>query len=191
MPILTPDSFDADTKLVMVNAIYFKSPWKFPFDAEDTGRAPFYTSRHQFQVDTMVAEDAFPFGDLPELNSRIVAIHYRSPSTLLPREGANYHTGRFSMHVIIPKHTFGLKRTLKGLRNMTMDRIRGSLRKPGLCETVKLHLPKFKIESTLDLVQPLQQVSSIRACYTLCWNILKLIPICMISDGCDGHVLRV
>ena len=110
----------------------------------------------------MVAEDDFPYGDLPELNSQIVSVHYK-----LSR---NATRGRFSMHVIIPKHTFGLKRALKALKHMTMDDIRKKIRRPSLCETVKLHLPKFKIESTLDLAPPLMEVSSN---ILLHWNIFK------------------
>lgn len=157
MPTLTPGSFNPDTKLVMVNAIYFKSPWKFPFDSEDTGRAPFHTRSTKFDVDMMVAEDEFPYGDLPELNAKIVSIHYKSPRNLNP--DPNRPVGIFSMHIIIPKHTFGLKRALRAMKNMTMDDIRRKIRKPSLCETVKLHLPKFKIESTLDLAKPLQEAS--------------------------------
>ena len=152
-------------KLVLVNAIYLQSRWKFPFDPEDTYRAPFYTTTELLQVDMMTVNDEFAYADLPELRARIVSVPYKSLKT------ATDHRGRFSMHVIIPKQTFGLARVLKALRYTTMDDLRKNIKKPSLCEEVVLHLPKFKIESTLDLAQPLMQVRSKGSCCTHCWKI--------------------
>ena len=152
-------------KLVLVNAIYFQSRWMSPFDPEETYRAPFYATTELLQVGMMTAKDEFGFADLPELRARIVSVPYKSPKT------ATDQRGQFSMHVIIPKQTFGLARVLKALKYTTMDGIRKNIKWPGNCEKVKLHLPKFRIESTLDLVQPLLQVRPNGPCYALCWKI--------------------
>ena len=40
------DSLTVDTKLVLVNAIYFKSPWKYPFPARSTNKAAFYVGNY-------------------------------------------------------------------------------------------------------------------------------------------------
>lgn len=73
-----PDSFSADTKLVLVNAIYFKSPWKYPFEPERTRKAPFYMRPGEKTiVDMMVIEDKFPYGNLAALNAKIVSIPYK------------------------------------------------------------------------------------------------------------------
>ena len=40
-----------------------------------------------------------------------------------------------------------------------MEEIRSNLKAPGLCEKVRLTLPKFKIRSELPLVEPLKRVS--------------------------------
>jgi serpin B len=39
--LLTPGSVDAATRMVLVNAIYFKADWETPFDANNTNDAPF------------------------------------------------------------------------------------------------------------------------------------------------------
>lgn len=66
---------------------------------------------------------------------------------------------RFSMHVIIPEQGQTLDQLLLALRNLTVDNIHRILKKSGLCcEQVKLYLPKLKIQSTLDFVEPLKKV---------------------------------
>ena len=40
--IISPDAFDALTRMVLVNAIYFKADWQVQFHADDTDKAPFY-----------------------------------------------------------------------------------------------------------------------------------------------------
>jgi serpin B len=40
--ILPPGSVDASTRLVLVNALYLKAPWKTPFDKDATGQRAFH-----------------------------------------------------------------------------------------------------------------------------------------------------
>ena len=67
-----------------------------------------------------------------------------------------------SMQVFIPKETSGLATLLRNLKSIGVNEIKEDLKRPGNCEKVRLHLPKFKIESTMNLAQPLQNVSSVR-----------------------------
>ena len=62
------------------------------------------------------------------------------------------------MQVIIPKQIFGLWRIIRALKYTTMDEMLKHVRKPGICEATKIYLPKFKIQSTLGLFNPLGQV---------------------------------
>ena len=39
--LLTPGSVDALTRMVLVNAIYFKADWNVPFDKNNTGNSDF------------------------------------------------------------------------------------------------------------------------------------------------------
>ena len=58
------------------------------------------------------------------------------------------------MHIIIPKNIDGLEGLLQALQSTKLDDISISLRS---WYDVTLRLPKFKIESTLSLVEPLGQ----------------------------------
>lgn len=52
--LIDPSLLGADTQLVLINAVYFKSVWQFPFNSKATIKAPFYTSNEaSIQVDTM------------------------------------------------------------------------------------------------------------------------------------------
>ena len=53
---------------------------------------------------------------------------------------------------------YNLRRLAQAMKNLTMETIRANLKKPGGCEETRLFLPKFTIESTLDLVKPLRKV---------------------------------
>jgi len=42
--LLPPNSIDSTTRMVLVNAIYFKGAWKYSFDSQNTIKAPFILS---------------------------------------------------------------------------------------------------------------------------------------------------
>lgn len=76
------DDLSVDTKLVLVNAIYFKSPWKHPFKPEHTQKAPFYLNAiENTVVDMMVTQAAFASGTLQGLNAKVVSLAYKVPQT--------------------------------------------------------------------------------------------------------------
>ena len=62
------------------------------------------------------------------------------------------------MHVIIRNEIEGLEDLLQDLRNITIGGIRSKIQRPGHCDTLSVRLPKFKIESTLNLAEPLKRV---------------------------------
>lgn len=52
--LIKPDALGPDTRMVLVNAIYFKGLWEHQFFKERTTTAPFYTSETEFvNVDMM------------------------------------------------------------------------------------------------------------------------------------------
>lgn len=52
--LISPDSVNSDTRLVLVNAIYFKGFWTHQFKPERTSKAPFWVSATQsVDVDMM------------------------------------------------------------------------------------------------------------------------------------------
>ncbi|MEZ0396362.1 MAG: serpin family protein [Anaerolineales bacterium] len=60
--LLAPGALDASTRMVLVNAIYFKADWQTPFDPNDTYEAPFYLlDGSQVQVAMMHNELTLPY----------------------------------------------------------------------------------------------------------------------------------
>ena len=69
---------DDTTRLVLVNAIYFKGQWKIKFDPELTSDMPFHTSKVEVKnVPTMYRQDAYKYGELSDLNAKFVVIPYK------------------------------------------------------------------------------------------------------------------
>ena len=74
------------------------------------------------------------------------------------------------MRVYVPKEKDGLDTFLQALKNKSVDHLRGQIKRPGNCEKLRLSLPKFKIQSDLDLVEPLKKVKSLRSCNNALWS---------------------
>jgi len=132
------------TRLVLVNAIYFKGLWKNKFDKNETVKAPFYTvaGKDPVQVDMMKLEADLPYVDIPELKAKAVALPYKG--------------GKLSMIIVLPDERFGLATLEAGLKNFNLAEIPNRL--AGMEKKVSLSLPRFKLESTIDLKGPLTEL---------------------------------
>jgi serpin B len=137
LDLISPDMISAkDTKAVLVNAIYFKGMWKNAFPVNRTAPAPFYTDENSHvAVDTMYIKKKFPFAKIPELNAS---------AAMLP-----YMGDRFGFVVVLPDEKNGLASVESKLNEIPLASIPEKL-KPTL---LQLSIPKFKLESTMDLVK--------------------------------------
>lgn len=61
--LLAPDAVDADTRLVLTNAIYLKADWKVPFPAEGTHDATFHRPGGDVAVPTMHLDATLSLAD--------------------------------------------------------------------------------------------------------------------------------
>ncbi|XP_051721327.1 leukocyte elastase inhibitor-like isoform X12 [Ctenopharyngodon idella] len=131
---------DAMTRLVLVNAIYFKGNWekKFPKDATRDGQ--FKMNKNQTKpVKMMYQESEFPLAFIPEMNSQVLE---------LPYVGKN-----LSMLIILPNEmeddTTGLQKLEKAL---TYEKLM-EWTKPEVMhqKEVQVSLPKFKMEEKYDM----------------------------------------
>lgn len=72
-----PDDLDGDTRLVLINAVYFKGNWKQKFDPELTEPMPFHVDENTTkQVPTMYRKGHYNFGHIPEFEATYVELPY-------------------------------------------------------------------------------------------------------------------
>ena len=90
--------------------------------------------------------------------------------------GVLFQGERFGMVIYVPNKISGLKKIQEGLKRFNISAITSRLQ-PG--EEVTVNMPKFKIESTLELSRPLQEVSPIK---------YHLLPFC--TNKCKTEILK-
>lgn len=96
--ILAPGSIDSLTKLVLVNAIYFKGNWKNKFPEENTEQKPFKMSKTKSKpVPMMFQRNKFNISYIEELETKVLELPYvnneLSMIILLPDEIKDNSTG--------------------------------------------------------------------------------------------------
>ncbi len=135
--LLAPGTVDDLTRLVLVNAIYFKGDWLHAFEKGRTADEPFRTAPGESVNVPMMTRKPDRFGYME--NDMFQALE-------LPYQGEE-----LSMLVILPKERCGLARIEEGLSADALNEWIDTLRK----EEVEVHLPRFKTESQFNLNQVL------------------------------------
>jgi serpin B len=132
--LLPPDGVDKDTRLVLVNAIYFLGEWADPFEAGKTQPQPFFvTKTSEKPVPTMNKTDHFKF-----------AQHQTSGQIAFTAVELPYKGKSMSMLVIVPEAVDGLAALEKSFDAKQLDSVVGALKH----ERVWVQLPKFEIAPT-------------------------------------------
>ncbi|XP_048204474.1 leukocyte elastase inhibitor [Perognathus longimembris pacificus] len=138
--LLAAGMVDNMTKLVLVNAIYFKGNWQEKFMKEDTTNAPFrLTKKDTKTVKMMYQKKKFPFGYIQDLKCRVLELPYQGKE--------------LSMVILLPDdiedESTGLKKIEKQL---TLEKLHEWTRPENLGKTeVNVKLPRFKLEETYVL----------------------------------------
>ncbi len=123
--LLPPGGIDSDTRLALVNAVYFKARWSAPFSEGSTGRADFHGASGERPVMMMERTGRFPVHVGAGL--KVLELPYR---------------GGFSLVVVLPDAQDGLAAIEQAL---DLKAVRGWI--SGLREQdVAVKLPRFKIE---------------------------------------------
>jgi serpin B len=126
--LIPPHGVDDQTRLVLVNAIYFLGDWTTPFDREGTRDAAFFVEKGRSKnVPTMNKAASFRFSDAKGVKA--VELPYRGHQT--------------SMLVLLPADVDGLEALEKSLEGKQIDAIVASL-KEGY---VRVSLPKFEVSA--------------------------------------------
>uniref|UniRef100_A0A915BDX7 Serpin domain-containing protein n=1 Tax=Parascaris univalens TaxID=6257 RepID=A0A915BDX7_PARUN len=137
--LIHPDKITDDSRLILVNAVYFKGDWANKFNEENTTKKLFYTTanRHR-EVDMMHIKDKFNYVEHPEWQIL----------------GLPYANGEVYMYFFLPKERFGLGKELKELDGQRITEMIDD------CHNieVEVELPKFKLEKELELVETLKKL---------------------------------
>ncbi|KAI4462597.1 serine protease inhibitor serpin [Holotrichia oblita] len=139
--LIQASDLDDDTRLVLVNAIYFKGNWLEQFKPELTKKEKFYLNETDtVECDMMHMNKKFLYGEDSDLDAQIVSLPYKNQD--------------LSLMIILPRSKTGIQALEKKLVTKDLGAISRTLRNV----EVILSLPKFKIETTMDLNGPLQEL---------------------------------
>lgn len=139
--LISSDSIDHLTRLVLVNAIYFKGNWEHKFPIERTSPGDFYLDETKtVTVDYMRNEDEYRFAELTDLDASALELKYAKSN--------------ISMVVVLPNGRTGLPALEVSLQNYDLSKIISQMYK----QKVEVTLPKFKIEYEIELTNVLQMV---------------------------------
>lgn len=139
--LIKADSLDSDTRLVLVNAIYFKGNWRHQFKEENTFKDKFWTSEDKsIDVDMMHLKADLKFGIFEELDATALELPYNDSD--------------ISFLVLLPNKRTGLKDLELKLKTINFDDLTSNMYK----SDVEVSLPKFRSEYEIELTEPLKQV---------------------------------
>jgi len=139
--LISPDSLSSDTRMVLVNAIYFKGFWQHQFKKDRTAKAPFYTSETDtVDVDMMHVKEYFRYGEFPELDAKGIELPYKDSD--------------MSMFIILPNKRTGLAKLETDLQGIDILGLSTKMYR----SEVEVSIPKFKIEFELSLVNTLKKM---------------------------------
>ncbi|XP_062986362.1 serpin B11-like isoform X2 [Elgaria multicarinata webbii] len=136
-------SLDPSAILVLVNAIYFKGKWQLKFKEDYTHEAPFYTDQtHSKNVQMMFQQGKFKLAKITNPAMQILELPYDNDE--------------LSMIILLPD----VKGPLCQLqRELTYAKLKEWTSSANMRQqTVRLFLPKFKLEEKYELIEALSDL---------------------------------
>ena len=135
---------DTLTRLVLVNAIYFKGDWASQFRQALTEEAPFWVAPDKkIKTPTMTQEQNFRYGESDSL--QVLELPYAGDYV--------------SMIVLLPRKVDGLQKLEGSLTPENLDKWTGRLRE----RKVQVFLPRFKTSSQFRLDETLESMGMVDA----------------------------
>lgn len=135
--LIDPEVITSDTRVILVNAIYFKGIWKNKFPKENTFTGNFYTNQEDFEeMEFMQLKTDFRYNRFEEdgLNAACVELPYENEDV--------------AMYVILPNERTGLRDVCSKFHKMDFQKeIVDTL----IEQKVDVTLPKFKSEFSVNL----------------------------------------
>jgi len=143
--IIPPGAVNSQTRLVLVNAIYFKGDWANKFDKADTKTEDFFVSPTEtIKVELMHKHKAkFNYGTNQDLNCQALELSYSGDA--------------LSMFVVLPDKVTNLAAVESKLTAAILLDIEESFRMSKRGE-VHIWIPKFRLDEGLELSSTLQSM---------------------------------
>ncbi|KAH8237418.1 hypothetical protein KR038_011642 [Drosophila bunnanda] len=139
--LLTPEVFNPDSSVILVNSLFFRAKWSNGFPLDATAQGDFWINpRQRMEVDMMRQIGHFRYGESKKLKSQILQ---------LPFEKSNV-----TMMIILPRAIDGLNILEQKLNNFDLNEVAARSH----LNEVDVTLPKFRIECDIDLKEPLQKL---------------------------------
>ncbi|XP_014479261.1 PREDICTED: leukocyte elastase inhibitor-like isoform X2 [Dinoponera quadriceps] len=137
--IISAGDIDEDTKVILLNAIYFKSKWQKPFDPTLTQNRKFHISKTEANlVPMMFKKSKYVNGKIPAWHSKFIEIPYLNQDVV--------------MIILLPDEDVELQTLEDNFDWKTLAK------EPTSIENIELYLPKFKFEITLKLKETLRKI---------------------------------
>lgn len=148
--LISTNSLNANTNVLLVNALHFKADWDVQFPPENTETAIFTLDiGHKVGLVEMMRMERFlPCSEEPLLDAKVLKLAYDDRNTTIVFILPNAVDGLWTLgHKL---HSAGES----NLRRILFDRP-SNLDNP----LVAVHLPKFEVELSTDLMSPLKEVT--------------------------------
>ncbi|CAK1547635.1 unnamed protein product [Leptosia nina] len=129
--------------MILTSALYFKGQWTYKFDESSTTLRPFYDSNgnKMGEVNMMTNRHTFPFANIGAIQARVLELPYGKEN-------------RLSLLIMLPYPNVSVKDMFNNLHNYSLDMMFGDIAtsvKEFPDDEIIVYLPRFKIESELDL----------------------------------------
>jgi len=140
------DKLDPDAAAVLLNAVYFKAPWRDPFDSKLTRAASFAISPSQRVQVQMMHRDGL-YSMVTEPGFAAIRIPYTE--------------AQLSMVIVLPDRIDGLPDIIGRLDGLTLRGLLARLKRPA--RRVDLRMPRFKTEFAVSLKDHLRALGMVQA----------------------------
>lgn len=139
--VLGPGIVTSLTKLVLVNAVYFKGKWNEQFDKKYTRGMPFKTSKEKKTVQMMFKHAHFNMSYIEELHTQVLELPYED---------------ELSMVILLPEDDTDLAVVEKAL---TYEKFKSWTTSESMKKSkVQVFFPIFRLEESYDLESVLQHL---------------------------------
>ncbi|XP_038190240.1 serpin B9-like [Arvicola amphibius] len=143
LELLSGGSVDSETRLVFVNALYFKGRWRRQFNLDSTKEMPFkINQREEGTVQMMCQEDTFNHAYVDEVQAQVLEMPYKGKE--------------LSLVILLPDNGVDLS---KVENNLTFEKLT-AWTNPVIMKSTKVLvlLPKFKLQDDYDMKSVFQHL---------------------------------